>query len=377
MEQIKNISILGAGNIGIAIAVDLSQKKDLKISLLTSKATTLQLPLQKIDIETSEVIVSRNVIITSDYSVALTDCDLLIITVPTFLIKDTVEKVSEYNPKVILFEPGYGGKEFFCKKLIEKGCIIAGLERVTHISRLYEPNKVRASKKKELNLACLNSHHTENLCNELENLFDIKCNSVKNYLTVTLPPSNPILHTARLYSLFKTIDFNTPILNQIEFYSEWDDASSKQLFLMDSELQSICNAISGIDLSGVKSLPVHYESKDEKALTKKLRSITSFKGIKAPLYLKDNKFFLDSNSRYFKEDFIHGLCILKAFSLIAKIETPHFDEVLRWYENISDEELWTKDGCFNGHSLHNVGLPQNYGINSIDDIVAFYQNSEL
>lgn len=373
MGTIKNISIIGAGNIGIAVAVDLSTKDDVNITLLTSKVDKLKSPFIKTDTITGETITGKNISVTDDYYKALTSCDLCIITVPTFLIKDCLEKVSLYNPKAILFEPGYGGKEFFCKKLIEKGCIIAGLERVTHISRLYEPTKVRASKKKELNLACLDSSHTKAFCSEIEYLFDIKCNPVPNYLTVTFTPSNPILHTSRLYSLFKDIDFNTPVSRQIEFYNEWNDESSEQLFKMDTELQSICCSFDGIDLSGVISLPKYYESNDIEALTKKLISIPSFKGILAPLRSAENCYYLDLDSRYFREDFLHGLSIIKAFSLISNTPTPNIDEVLKWYERISGEQLWDKNGMFKGKALENAGIPQNFGINTLDDVISFYK----
>lgn len=37
----------------------------------------------------------------------------------------------------------------------------------------------------------------------LENLFETDCEVLPNYLCVTLTPSNPILHTSRLFAMFK------------------------------------------------------------------------------------------------------------------------------------------------------------------------------
>ena len=375
MNEIKKVCIIGAGNIGVAIAVDLSLNENITVTILTSRAKDLNKDFMRIDSETNEKFVGKDIQVTDDYLKALDDCDLLIITVPSFLIKNIIDQVQDYSPKRILFVPGYGGKEFWCKKLIKKGCIIAGFERVSHIARLIEPTIVRASKKKELYLACLNKNHTEQMCREIEKLFKIQCKPVNNYLTVTLTPSNPILHTARLYSMFKECDFSTPLEKQIQFYTEWTDDSSKQLFEMDNELQLVCKSFSQIDLSGVVSLPRHYESTTIPALTQKITSIPSFKGILSPLRQDGNVFYIDSNSRYFKEDFMFGLCILKGFALIAGIKTPAFDTVLSWYEKISGENFWTKEHIFAGTSLINSGIPQNFGINTIKDIYDFYGSS--
>ena len=53
------------------------------------------------------------------------------------------------------------------------------------------------------------------------------------------------------------------------------------------ELQSICKALSPLDLREVVPLPVYYESPTPGQLTKKLKSIESFKTVMVPL--KENK----------------------------------------------------------------------------------------
>lgn len=374
MLEVKKICIIGAGNIGVAVAVDLVSHNDISVVLLSSHLNPGIETFKYIDSTTNEIIIGNNVFVTSDYKEALEDCDLLIITVPSFLIKDVMHRVSLYEPKIILFMPGYGGKEFFCNELIRKGCIIGGFERVSHIARLNDSRTVKASKKSELNLACLDNNKTKDICRLVENLFKIKCNALKNYLTVTLTPSNPVLHTARLYSMFKDINFETPLPRQIEFYSEWNDFSSEILFQMDSELQNICKIFNKLDLTGVVSLPIHYDSETIQQLTKKITSIQSFKGILSPLVKKEELFYLDKNSRYFKEDFMYGLCNLKGFAIIANVKTPMMDKVLQWYEKISGEEFWDNKGDFSGESIKNTGVPQIFGIKTREDLYNYYGN---
>ena len=89
---------------------------------------------------------------------------------------------------------------------------------------------------------------------------------------------------------------------------------------------------------------------------------------------KDDYYLIDKNSRYFIEDFTFGLCNLKAFAEIVGIETPTMDIVLKWYQKISKIELFNKDNEFKGTGLENSGIPQNFGINTIEDIEKFYNN---
>lgn len=373
MRGIENICIIGAGNIGTAMAVDLSLHDDVKVTVLTSRAEILQDGFAKIDSDTGEMTRGRNIFVTADYSTALDGCDLLIVTVPSFLTGEVMRKTEQHKPKRILFVPGYGGKEFFCKKLISAGCVVAGLDRVTYVARLVEPNVVRTSKKKETrHLACVDGSHTASMCAEMERLLGIKCSPAKNYLTITLTPSNPILHTARLYSMFRDKDFSSPIERQIKFYGEWTDDSSEMIFEMDGELQAVCRAFPGIDLSGVVSLPEHYESRSVSALTKKISSIPSFQSLLSPLRSEGGRYFMDSSSRYFKEDFMYGLCNLKGFALIAGVSTPAMDRVLRWYERISGNAFFDAQGDFNGASVKDTGIPQNFGIRTKDDVCEFY-----
>lgn len=109
---------------------------------------------------------------------------------------------------------------------------------------------------------------------------------------------------------------------------------------MDDELQKLTREIKGIDLSGVVSLKKHYESDTVEKFTNKLKSIESLKSIETPLILKDNKYFLDLKSRYFTEDFIYGLAIIKSFGILFNVEMPTIDEVLKWYSDLLESSFF-------------------------------------
>ena len=273
---------------------------------------------------------------------------------------------------MILFLPGYGGKEFFCQKLKKKGCIIAGLDRSPYVARLSDKNTVKASSKKGIRLATLNKSVPIDLCLFIEKLFNIPCTPLKNYLTVTFTPSNPILHTSRLYSLFKDSNVEMKFQRMVKFYAEWNDFSSEILFNMDNELLNICKSLSEIDLSGVIPNSIHYESSTPELLTKKIKSINSLANIDSPMKLKDEYYIIDLESRYFQEDFKYGLALLKSFALITNVNTPYFDKVLKWYSQLSGEQLYSNNGEFNYSVIKSC--PQNFNITTINDVINFYRN---
>lgn len=370
----KKVCVVGGGNIGIACAVDLSLKKEFSVIIYTHKAKNLPNYFTKIDTYKNLEVKSNYIEMTDDANAAFNNTSIVLVTLPSFLIENFVKEVAVYNPEIIFYIPGYGSKELFSKPLVEKGIAVAGLERVPYIARLHNSTTVYSSKKKEISCAALDSNKTEYACKMLEDFFDIPCLRIRNYLTVSFTPSNPILHTSRLYSMFKNCTLNTEIPNQIRFYADWNNEASEVLISMDKELENICGSFADLDLSQFKSIREHYESFDVESMTRKLSSIHSLKDIFSPLRKNkhDTKYFIDASSRYFCEDFPFGLCILRGFAEIADVKTPCMDRVLKWFENIFNVEYFDSDGNFRGSDLINTGIPQNFGITTMKAVNKFY-----
>ena len=66
-----------------------------------------------------------------------------------------------------------------------------------------------------------------------------------------MTPSNPILHTSRLYSLFSEWHKGIIYKSVPLFYEDWDDQSSRLLLACDTEVQDICHALYGFDLQEI------------------------------------------------------------------------------------------------------------------------------
>lgn len=368
--SINKICVVGAGNVGIALAVDISVISGKEVILLTQKTDLLSTDFVKIDSDTGKICKSNKIRVTSDYKIGIENADIVFITLPSFLIESCVKKITCFSPKIIVFVPGYGGKEYYCKHLIEKGCLVAGFDRSPYVARLSSKYEVFASTKKSVRLACLTRKMTTEICSLISNITNFVCNPVDNYLVVAFTPSNPILHTARLYTIFKSATTGAAFSKMIKFYGEWNDESSEVLLAMDCELQKICKQFKNIDLSEVIPLSIHYESDSVKALTNKITSIQSWHNLDSPMKSINGEFFIDLESRYFQEDFLFGLCILKAYAQIVNVKTPVMDKVLSWYQDLSGTRVLDSTGKLNKNVIGSI--PQRFGFITVDDVERFY-----
>lgn len=370
-----NISILGAGNIGSAMAAIISKHKENRIIVYTSRPQQWNEKIKYGDMTSDEIKISGRIYTTDNIEEAIRDADIVFITVPSFLRKDYISRIEKFISAgcIVIFVPGCGGIEFCCKKLLEKGCIVAGTDRVPCVSRIKEYGKeVRMEWKKSIRLATFKQKQTAKVCELVSEVLDLECVSLKNYLVVTLTPSNQIMHPVRLYSMFKDATANSKYKSMIPFYKEWDENTSRNLLECDRELQDICASLKNINLEEVIPLSVHYESDTVEKMTQKIKSIKSFAKVESPMKMdKDGMYKIDLSSRYFQEDFSYGLCNIKSIALICGIQTDLIDDIILWYQKLSGKNYFG-DGNWNGVDLRSTNIPQNYGIKSIEELNDFY-----
>lgn len=368
-----NITIFGAGNMGLACAGVLSMRNT--VTLYTTQnheqSETIALTYENAPVKCC----TFNV--TDDLSIACSS-EVLLCTYPAFLRKKFVNSILERvsSGTIVGFIPGYGGVEYYSQALIKRGAIVFGLQRVPYVARsAWGARKASIlSAKSDLYAAALPNKETSRICNMLEDLFSIPTHALPNYLPITLVPSNPLLHTSGVYGLFKDYEAGQTFSNQIMFYDAWDDDTSAFLLSYDDELQTICGALAPLDLSGIVSLRVYYEAPTPSLMTQKLKSIEAFKAVKAPLaQTNDGSFVPNWNDRMFVEDFPFGVALIKDVALLCKVETPTIDELLSFYRRVTGLDYFSPDDSCAGNR-DSAALPSDFGLNTIDRFVAFYQD---
>lgn len=327
------VTIIGGGNIGTLMAAEIAAKGH-NVTVYTSKPDQWSKKIEVYSPEEQLVVTGEVDIVTSDMQEAVEGAELIWITMPSQAFGQLAKKLLPYVKKgqYIGVVPGSGGAEFAFRRLIDAGCVFWGLQRVHSIARLKEYGKsvYMLGRKKQLELGSIPAKASEKVGPILEEMFDMPCKLLPNYLCVTLTPSNPILHTTRLYSMFKDYERDTTYERNFLFYEEWSCDSAEWLIACDNELQTLCKKIP-LELEEVMSLREYYESYDAEAMVKKIRSIAAFKGLTSPMKQEGQGWIPDFESRYFVADFPFGLKIIKDIAELFEVPIPNIDVVWNWY----------------------------------------------
>lgn len=355
------VTIIGAGNIGTQFAIEFAEK-GYEVAIYTSKPSRIKKELFMVD-ENGEVTKFGKIKeATSNIGDAVKKAEYIIITYPAFMLKEIADLLLDYVKEGMKIGviPGTGGAEFFFARHVKKGAVLFGLQRVPAVARLEKYGEcVRVSGKRErLHLAVIPGSMSTEIANFMKTVLEMPCEILPNYLCVTLTPSNPILHTTRLKTLFEDYIPGKIYEKNPLFYQEWTDKSSELLLKCDSELQEICKALIELDLSEVRSLKLHYESTTVRTMTKKLCSIKSLQGLYTPMIKVENGYIPDFNSRYFTADFPYGLSIIAQLAKAVNVSVPYIRETLNWYYSVTgrNEEFHLSE----------------YGICSYKDVINYY-----
>lgn len=368
------IGIIGSGNIGLEFAGEFTQKGH-QVVLFSKHANALEKTIVVNDEDSGIKYEVEPYFITGKIADVFDGTDIVFITYPSFMFPALSSQILEQtsNRIPLVFVPGTGGVEFSFRAIRERGTPIFGLERVPAVYRITKGTNIAnisGRRKEGLHLGSLSSENVAEMCKKLADLFGMACLPAPNYLNITLTPSNPILHTCRLYSLFSDYS-GKPYQNVPLFYSDWSLFASEKLLRCDAELMEIIQAIPELDLSGVESLKNHYESQNAEQLTAKIKSIKSLSGLPSPIVQVDGGFLPDFSSRYFVADFPYGLAILVGIAQIVGVDAKTMKEVLSWYQRIGGYD-WIKDGLLCGKDIDKTGCPQRFGIRCRGDFLNTY-----
>ncbi len=346
------ITIVGGGNIGTQFAVHCAEKGH-EVTIYTSTPEVYSGYLNIVDNKGTTTHEAYIKLATSNPDIAFKEAEFIMVTMPATMMKSVADTIYEKSDvsSIIGVVPGNGGSECAFRKCIERGNVFFGIERVPAIARIVKKGETVKSfnYRDELHVAALPKKNAQKCVNLVEDIFDIKTTLIPNYLNLTLTPSNPILHTTRLRTLFRDWHEGVKYKSVPLFYEGWDDESSELLIACDNEVQEICKALPEYELHYVKSLREHYESPTIQSMTKKISSIESFKGIPSPTIKVDGGLIPDLHSRYFTADFSYGLAIIKQVADFAGVKTPNIDETMDWYKKIAID---TDGFCFSDYGIY-------------------------
>lgn len=331
------VCVIGGGNIGTLTAAEVAAKGE-DVRVVTSKPDEWDGRLSVLDAGDNAILADVPVKATDDLVAGVTAAEYVFITYPTYLLADLCARlltIAEPGQRVGMV-PGACG-ELFLHQLVNVGCTLFGLQRVHSIARIKEPGRsvYMLGRKPSIDIAAVPTRGANAVAADLSRWLDMPCRVLPNYLTLTLTPSNPILHTARIRTMFADWREGVTYPRNILFYEEWTDADSELMLAMDDELQELCARVP-MDLSGVRSLRVHYESPDAQAMTQKISHIPAFRGLTSPMReVGEGQWVPDFSSRYFRADFAYGLRAIQGICRLCGVACPNIDSVMAWYEAVT------------------------------------------
>lgn len=318
----KKVAILGAGNIGIYLCA-LYKSKGYSVTLLTDK-TMIQ---KTIRVFTDDgLLYDENIEIPDSKTVD--DFDMCIVTYPSHVLRRRLSEYSINKNATLYYIIGEGNIKSLFEGYSNK---IAVFTRVPVISRLIDKNSVNVSvKDQSLIYTTLNCKNDIEIQQHLNEIYHNKMIYCEDSHVVTLTPTNQVIHTTRIYNLFRD---SLLIDSDKYFYADWTDDDSKLLIEMSDEIHE-CAKLLKIENYVPEVLP-HYDCNNYKDLTKKIRSIKSLSEIRLPIIkTKNDRYYLDVESRYVESDFDFGLRAIKALLDKYNLKSDTVSAVLKWFDEV-------------------------------------------
>ena len=324
------VCICGGGSLGHVCAAVLASRKGVSVNILSGHPDSWQNSVSATD--PAGKLYSGPITVSSDPAEVAAGQDIILLTVPGYLIEKTLESIKPWIGKAAVGSVvSSTGFFFFAHRVLCPEAALFGFQRVPYIARVkeYGSKALLLGYKDSLVAALENIPDREGFRAKLQELFETRVNLAGSYLEVSLSNSNPILHTGRLYTMFKGRE-NEVFDHNILFYKEWTDEASQKLIDMDAEFFRL---LAKLGISSIAPLLEYYESTDAASLTRKISSIPAFQAITSPMVQVEGGWKVDFGSRYFTEDFPFGLRWIKELAEENDIPTPVIDEVYNWGTN--------------------------------------------
>ncbi|MDE5773647.1 MAG: NAD/NADP octopine/nopaline dehydrogenase family protein [Muribaculaceae bacterium] len=324
------ICICGGGGLGLVCAgVFLS--RGVKVRLMTGHPADWSRHIKVYDKSGKEYSGELSQI-SSDPQDVIPGSDIIFLTLPGYLIQETLEHIRPYldahaSVGTVVSSTGFF---FAAHEVLHDKYTLFGFQRVPYIARARKYGEIGdlLGYKDSLKVAIENCPEAEELRQKLEWLFDTPVTHLNNFYEASLTNSNPILHTGRMYAMWRNCQ-NEKYDRQSYFYSDWDNESSEYIISMDEEFQKLLRTL-GIKEGVIPPLLNYYESADAESLTRKIKSIPAFQSIMSPMKQEGDIWVPDFTSRYFTEDFPYGLRFIKELAAQHSVATPVIDEVYDW-----------------------------------------------
>lgn len=324
------ICICGGGNLGHVCAGFLANRGHL-VSILTTKPERWNSEIEIV--APDSIFTGKLSLISSKPEEIIPQAEIVMVCLPGYAIHDELVKIKPFLSKETNVGSVVSSTGFFFEafKVLPPDIPLFGFQRVPFISRIIDYGKMAELKgyKDSLHVAIENTPEKEPIRAELERLFEKPVSIADSYYEVSLSNSNPLLHPARLYTMWKDWQPGIVYPRKPQFYAEWTVEASTLLLKMDDEFQYLLKVL-GLKADCIPSILDYYESTDAASLTQKLHDIRAFQGIPSPMKEIEGGWIPDFSSRYFTEDFPYGMRFIVETAHEQGVVIPTIERIYQW-----------------------------------------------
>jgi len=318
------------------------------------------------------------------------EADLILMPLPAFAHEPTLLQIAPFlkEEAIIGAIPARSGFEYAALKILKDNkkekVKIFGMQTLPWACRIKEyASKVDIlGKKRSVGMAAFPHKITSELASFLTRLLDLKIEPLPNMLTLSLANVGQIIHPGIMYGLFKGKEELKYRKEEIPlFYQGVTKEISQTLKTMSDEILVLTKEIKNTDkiinlnhVLGLKDWLIYsYEESIEDKSTLQSCFVTNraYQGLCAPMKKINNNYFLpDFQARYLTEDVPYGLVVTKSIAQLAKVDMPVIDEVILTISKWIGKE-YIKGGYLEGKDIKDTRIPQNYGINNLEEIIVY------
>jgi NAD/NADP octopine/nopaline dehydrogenase, alpha-helical domain len=396
--------ICGSGNAGHALAVATSQNFDGVVDWLVGseeKAERLRRSVFANGLQSTGVVEARAHklrTISSDPAQIIPDADLVLIAVPAFAHASVLGRIGPHvsESAAIGCLPTRGGFEFEASQVVSGANVrrrrgrIFGLQTLPWSTRVVSPGEVVhfGAVKAEVVMAALPANEGQELAGQLSKILGTRIVATDAFLNLTLGNPGQFVHPGLMYGHFRSWEGEEYTDDSIPmFYADVTDDMGRLVEQLSYDAIAVARAIKekssgALDLSGV--VPVHewLKSSYSDVTADRTSVATCFRtgpiqARQAPMIeVGPGRFVPNFSYRYLSEDVPFGLVITKGIAEIANVPTPAIDEVISWAQS-KMEKCYLTNGKLEGPDARDLPIPQNYGISTLPDLIAWYNDDAM
>jgi opine dehydrogenase len=327
----RDVAICGGGHLGHTLAAVIGATGEFRVGVLTRRPDSwrarIRLTFGNLELEGDVDHVSR------DPAEIVSGAEIVLLTVPAHVRRELLAVIAPHvaSNTWVGAVPGAGGFDDDARAALPLHEKVFGTARTPYICRMAVHGAAVdvTGVSPDVRVATLHGDDAPEAASLLEELLTIPAMALGTYDAVNLTPSNPLVHSCRLFSMFEQWIPGMGLASPPSFYGDWDDAASALLLACDDELTHV-RAARGIPEHDVPPVRVHYGAETPARLTERIRGLAPLRRIGMPMRENGAGWVPDVGHRYFAEDVGVALPVMQRLSRAARVETPSLDAVVAW-----------------------------------------------